>query len=61
MKAIVLRAGEPGRDFQAMAGLLALEGDELATEAEVVKELETDGERIIQKAAVDEAGELLGC
>ena len=60
MKAIVLRAGEPGRDFQAMAGLFALEGDELATEAEIVKALETDGERIIQKAAVDAAGELLG-
>lgn len=60
MKAIVLRPGEPGRDFQAMAALFATEGDELTTELEIVKELETDGDRIIQKAALDEAGELLG-
>lgn len=60
MKAFVLRVGEAGRDFEAMAGLFALEGDELATEAEIVKELETDGDRIIQRAAVDAAGEVLG-
>lgn len=53
-----------GRDFPTWGQyqvLFALEGDELATEAEIVKELEADGDRIIQQAVVDEAGELVGC
>lgn len=60
MQEIVLRPGEPGRDFQTMAALFATEGDDLASEAEILKELETDGDRIVQKAAIDAAGELLG-
>lgn len=60
MAMIHLRAGMAGRDFLEMAALFATEGDELTTEAEILKELETDGERILQKVALDESGELLG-
>ena len=60
MEKIHLRAGTAGRDFVEMAALFATEGDGLTTEAEIITELETDGERILQKVAQDETGELLG-
>ena len=60
MKTIHMRAGAAGREFTEMAALFATQGDELTTEAEIVKALETEGERIVHKVALDESAELLG-
>ena len=60
MKTIFLRPAEPIRDFRQLATWFSSLEDEPTTETGLIKDFEKDKERIIQKVAEDEAGELLG-
>ena len=60
MKNIVLRPGEPERDFGQLAAWFSTLEDEQSTEPGLREWYEKQRERIIQMVAEDEQGELLG-
>jgi len=60
MNPIHLRPGDPERDFGQLAALFSSQQDEPTTEAELKEEYKKDGERVLQKVAEDEQGELMG-
>jgi len=60
MKTIALRPGEPERDFGQLAAWFSYLEEEPTSEASLKEEFEQKRERIFQKVAEDEQGELLG-
>jgi RimJ/RimL family protein N-acetyltransferase/L-amino acid N-acyltransferase YncA len=60
MMTIFLRPADPGRDFGQLAAWLSLLENETATELGLQEYYQKQEERITQRVAVDEQGELLG-
>lgn len=60
LSSIILRPADPDHDFRQLAAWFSILEDEPSTEASLQAYYEKQRERIWQKVAVDEAGELVG-
>ena len=60
MRRIIIRPADPEREFGQLAAWFSLLEDETSSESGLRDYYEKNEERIFQRVAVDEQGELLG-